>query len=279
MEKYVVIGNPIKHSISPLIHNTFFKDMNIKNSVYETMFVEDLTINTISQLKEKNILGVNVTLPYKIDIIKYLYDIDENAKKIGAVNTLKYTKDGYIGYNTDIVGMLDALNENNVDLQNKNVLILGAGGSGYTACFMALNEKANKIYIANRTKQNAKNLKKYYNSEKINIISLEDLSLLKDVNIVINTTTVGFADKEGFSLIDDLFFKNNFVEFVFDIIYTPFETKLIKIAKQNNIKTDNGFGMLVYQALKGEEIWQNKNLSIDYKIKFKNKILNIYKNM
>ncbi|WP_317366571.1 shikimate dehydrogenase [uncultured Tyzzerella sp.] len=281
IDNYILIGNPVKHSISPMIHNTFFKDMGYTNKKYSLFLVEKLDKNIIDDFFNKNVKGLNVTVPYKIDIIKYLYKIDEQAKMIGAVNTLKYTQNGYIGYNTDIDGMQDTLKENNINIKDKVVLILGAGGSGYTASFMALKNKVKKIIIANRTIENAVKLKehilKYYKNANVDIFSLDKVHCIENVNIIINTTTLGFGESIEKSPLDESFFKDKNIEFVFDIIYTPFKTKLLQIVEKNNIKYANGFSMLIYQALKAQEIWQDKGIDMLYKINIKNKILSNYK--
>lgn len=276
-----MIGNPVEHSISPIIHNTFFEDIK-ENSIYNKILVENLDKNVIDNFLKNKIKGLNITVPYKISIIKYLYDIDEQAKMIGAVNTLKYTKSGYVGYNTDINGIEDTLLENNINIKNKTVLIIGAGGSGYTASFMALKNRAKKIIIANRTLENAKSLKEhilqYYKEDKIRVVSLEDLNNIKNIDIVINTTTLGFGENINKCPLENTFFKNNNLNFVLDIIYTPFKTKLLKMAENNNVNFANGFSMLIYQALKAQEIWLNKKININDKIAFKNKIYNLIYN-
>nr|WP_317359828.1 shikimate dehydrogenase [uncultured Tyzzerella sp.] len=282
INNYILIGNPVEHSISPIIHNMFFKQIKENNSIYNKVLVEKLDKNIIDNFFKNKIKGLNVTLPYKIDIMKYLYKIDKQAKMIGAVNTLKYTKNGYIGYNTDINGIEDTFIENNINIKDKIVLIIGAGGSGYTASFMALKNKAKKVIIANRTLQNANNLKenilKYYKDVNIDIISLQNVNNIKNIDIVINTTTLGFGENIDKCPLENVFFKNNNVNFVLDIIYTPFKTKLLQLAENNNVNFTNGFSMLIYQALKAQEIWLNKQISINDKINFKNKIYNFIYN-
>lgn len=281
-EVYGLIGDPVKHSISPIIHNTFFKDRK-ENKVYTTFLVHkdyenDLFLKeALDKLFLKKIKGINITIPYKQKIIKHLIGIDENAKRIGSINTLKYTEKGYIGYNTDIIGMEDTLIERGICLKDKNVLILGAGGSGYTASFMAFKNDAKSITIANRTLSNAiklkENISKFYDKD-IELISLDDIYNIKIIpDIIINTTTLGFGQNINKSPLEDKFFKKFHIEFVFDIIYTPFETKLLSIAKNNNINYTNGFSMLIYQALSAEEIWIEEKISIGYKKEFKYKIL------
>lgn len=237
--------------------------------------LEHLDKKAIDTFYNQNILGLNVTVPHKIDIMHHIHDINQDAKNIGSVNTLVYTKKGYIGYNTDINGIEDTFYENNVDIKNKNMLILGAGGSGYTATYVGAKGKANVI-VANRTRQKALDLKRHIKNvlnTDISVVDIEDINVLKDIDIVVNTTTVGFSKNQDKSILEQDFFNKNKTSFVLDIIYNPFETKLLKIAKENNIKIANGFSMLIYQALKSQEIWQNINIPISYKINFKNKIL------
>lgn len=280
MKNYILIGNPVKHSISPIIHNTFFDEMKIDNKSYDTYLIENLSKKDIDLFFFNKIQGLNVTVPYKIDIMKYLYKIDEKAKIIGSVNTLKYTEKGYIGYNTDIDGMEDSFALNDINIQNKTILILGAGGSGYTAGFMCLKNKAKKLIIVNRTLENANKLKKhilnYYKDAFLDVISLEEIDNIKNIDIIINTTTLGFEKNIDKTLINNAFFKNNDIEFVLDIIYTPLETKLLKIAKENNVKCTNGFDMLIYQALKAQEIWQDIVINKDFKLSFKEKMYKKY---
>lgn len=277
-KKYIVIGNPIKHSLSPLIHNYFF-DKTKKDCIYNTFLIKKINKKVLDSFFESEIQGINVTLPFKKEIIKYLYDTDEIAKRIGSVNTLKYTKNGYIGYNTDIYGIEDTFKEQNIKIQDKKILILGAGGSGYTAVFTMLKNSAKSIIVANRTLENAKilknNMQKYYDID-IKTVCLEEVNRLKDLDVVINTTTVGFLGNSEKNILNEIFFNNNRLQFIFDIIYTPPETGILKQAKKRNILHANGFSMLVYQALESQKIWQGIELNIEEKIRIKDTLKNYF---
>lgn len=265
MEKYLLIGNPVSHSISPLIHNEFFKLSVCTKKHYAKLKIDPLNQNVVDAFIQNDIKGINVTTPYKRDIIKYLYAVDDAVQIIGSANTLKLSKNGYIGHNTDIDGIERTFSTQEITVKDKNVLILGAGGSSYTATYFALKNNAHKVYIANRTTQNAQSLKKHFIIHKfetdIITLSLEDIKILTDVDIIINTTTVGFSALVGQSIIEEPFFHNNTLSFVFDIIYIPTETRLLSLAKKFNIPYQNGFNMLIHQAIKGQEIWQNVKIS------------------
>ena len=279
MEKinnYILIGNPVSHSLSPKIHNQFFKENNIK-AFYETKCIEKLDKSIIENFYNNKILGINITLPYKQDIMEFVYKIDEDAKNINAINTLLYTDKGYIAYNTDIDGIKISLLENKIDIKNKNALVLGAGGSGYTASYLLVKEGANVI-LSNRTYAKAIGLKAHIKDilgKDIFIEDIKDINKLKNIDLVINTTSVGFYSNSEKEILKQEFFNNNNNCFVMDIIYNPKITPLLALAKKNGIKCTNGFSMLVYQALKAQEIWQNINIPLDYKIDSKNKLYKI----
>ena len=205
------------------------------------------------------IKGINVTVPHKVAVMDLLCDIDKRARVIGAVNTLKYTEDGYVGYNTDVIGVGYAIKNKGYGIKDKTVLLLGAGGAANACAVMACDEGCKELIIANRTvdkaKRLAKSLSSYYDCE-IKAIAISDINAIEKCNLVINATTVGFGDKIGLSPIENKsFYKTKGVEFVFDAIYTPWETQLLKDAKEAGVETLNGFSMLVYQAVAAEEIW------------------------
>lgn len=256
---FTVIGCPVKHSFSPVIHNTM-AEITGKDFIYTAMEVEpDCLQGAVKGAYCLGIRGINVTVPHKVAVMDLLCDIDKRARAIGAVNTLKYTDDGYVGYNTDVIGVGYAIKNKGYDIKDKTVLLLGAGGAGNACAVMACDEGCKKLIIANRSVDKAKRLAKsisaYYSSE-IEAISIKDIYSIENCDIIINSTTVGFGDKIGLSPIEDKsFYKDKGVEFVFDAIYTPWETRLLKEAREQGVKTLNGFSMLVYQAVAAEEIW------------------------
>lgn len=256
---FTVIGCPVKHSFSPVIHNTM-AEITGKDFIYTAMEVEpDCLQGAVKGAYCLGIRGINVTVPHKVAVMDLLCDIDKRARAIGAVNTLKYTDDGYVGYNTDVIGVGYAIKNKGYDIKDKTVLLLGAGGAGNACAVMACDEGCKKLIIANRSVDKAKRLAKsisaYYSSE-IEAISIKDIYSIENCDIIINSTTVGFGDKIGLSPIEEKsFYKDKGVEFVFDAIYTPWETRLLKEAREQGAKTLNGFSMLVYQAVAAEEIW------------------------
>lgn len=256
---FTVIGCPIKHSFSPVIHNTM-AGITGRDFIYTAMEVQpDCIQGAIKGAYCLGIKGINVTVPHKVAVMDLLCDIDKRARVIGAVNTLKYTEDGYVGYNTDVIGVGYAIKNKGYGIKDKTVLLLGAGGATNACAVMACDEGCKELIIANRTvdkaKRLAKSLSSYYDCE-IKAIAISDINAIEKCNLVINATTVGFGDKIGLSPIENKsFYKTKGVEFVFDAIYTPWETQLLKDAKEAGVETLNGFSMLVYQAVAAEEIW------------------------
>ena len=256
---YCVIGCPVKHSFSPVIHNTISEILG-KDIIYTAMEVQPECLQgAVKGAYCLGIKGINVTVPHKVAVMDILCDIEKKAKAIGAVNTLKYTEDGYKGYNTDVTGAGYAIKNKGYNIKNKTVLLLGAGGAANACGVMACEEGCKKLIIANRTVDKAKrlgrNLSIYYDCD-IEAMSIDDISAIEGCDIVINTTTAGFGNQKDISPVkDEAFFNKKGVEFVFDAIYTPWETRLLKDAEKAGAETLNGFGMLVYQAVAAEEIW------------------------
>lgn len=262
---FTVIGCPVKHSFSPVIHNTL-ASVTGRDFIYTAMEVQpDCVQGAIKGSYCLGIKGINVTVPHKVTVMDLLCDIDKRARAIGAVNTLKYTEDGYVGYNTDVIGVGYAIKNKGYDIKDKTVLLLGAGGAANACAVMACDEGCKKLIIANRTvdkaKRLAKNVSSYYDCE-IEAVAISDINEIDHCDLIINATTVGFGDKVGLSPIEDKSFYNaKGVEFVFDAIYTPWETQLLKDAREAGVETLNGFSMLVYQAVAAEEIWFDEKYS------------------
>lgn len=256
---YGVIGNPIHHTFSPQIQNSFAAAVG-KNIMYVPFHVTEQGLSSaVAGAYELNIKGLNVTVPHKKEVMKYLVDIDERAKQIGAVNTLKYSENGYVGYNTDFIGILYALKNKGIEVKDKTVLLLGAGGSACAAAVMAVSEGAKKLVIANRTKENAVRLKEHINKFYDTEILITDMTLKGNFDccdIAINTTVLGFGNNIGLSPINDI---NNFkrlnIKACFDAVYAPWKTQFLLDAESLGITAINGFDMLIYQAAAAQEIW------------------------
>lgn len=262
---YCLIGNPIEKSLSPIIHNNIFKSLK-EDSVYLAFNIKDDDLkNTIETFKAMEIQGFNVTIPHKKTIIKYLDMVTQEAKIIGAVNTVKNENGKLIGYNTDGDGFLQTFYDNNISLKDKNILLLGSGGAAFAIGSILAIKEIQSIYIASRNTKDCILLK-----EKINLINNKvkaettNLNLdnidKKSIDIIINATSLGMYPMENMSPIELNGFSQDLI--VYDIVYKPKETKLIKEAKSKDLLTLNGISMLINQAIFSQNIW----LDLDKKI-------------
>ena len=269
MKKYLVIGNPIEHSLSPPIHNHWIKKYHLIDSIYEKKKVEKEDLGDIvNKIKNEEIKGVNVTVPFKKEIIPFLDCLDGAAERAHSVNTLCKVNNEVWGYNTDTQGFKTSLTEDpSIDLKNKNILILGAGGvtSSILETFL---DVANKIYITNRTKEKAKELKKLADISltligRKKIIEVIDWGeKIQACDIIINTTSIGLIENDNL----DLNFKNyenNKNVLFYDVIYNPKETNFLKDARLRGNKTINGKMMFLRQAQIAFQIWTNIRPEID----------------
>ena len=271
---YGVIGCPIEHTLA----KTLNKDM-----IYEAFRVEkDNLESAIKGAYSLGIKGLNVTVPHKVEVMKCLCDIDKRAKVIGAVNTLKYTENGYVGYNTDIIGVYYAIKNKGFDVKGKTVLLLGAGGAGNACGVMAADNGAKMLYIANRTVSKAdklaESIRAEYPDTEIKTLSIDDIYDIPNVDIVLNATVIGFGENKGLSPIKDTgFYKAKGVEMVFDAIYSPWETQLLKDCRKEGITGINGFDMLVYQAVAAEEIWFDEEIDPQLTEKARKELSDFYR--
>ena len=248
-----LIGHPVEHSLSPIMHNEALKDKNL-NYVYLAFDVSPENLKyVVDGAKSLGINGFNITIPYKVDIMKYLNKIDKEAELIGAVNTVKIENDIAIGYNTDGLGARMSLEEEIGKVENKNILIIGAGGASRAVAFELA--KNNNITIINRTVEKARALSEEI-SEKLNkTINYNNLNIdIKEFDIIIHTTPIGmYPNVDVQPIINTKDINESMV--VMDLIYNPEETVLLKEAKKQGAKTINGLGMLVYQGAIAFEIW------------------------
>ena len=247
MKKYFVIGNPIEHSLSPILHN-YWITINGINAIYEKQKLNESELKIfISQLREKKINGINVTVPFKKSVIPYLDDLSFEAQNTQSVNTI-YAKDNkIIGHNTDIIGFETSIKESKYNLSNKEILILGAGGVVPSIIFALNKMKVSKIKISNRTKEKSQDLKKIFKD-----IELVEWGEVPNFDMIINATSLGLKKEDKININFSSMTKN---KFFYDVIYNPQETNFLKIGKRLGNKILNGKLMFIYQALSAFNIW------------------------
>ena len=246
MKKYFVIGNPINHSLSPKLHNYWLKENNI-DAIYDKKKIEEKNLQTIiSEVKEKKINGINVTVPFKRSVIPYLDRLSPEAEQTQSVNTIILSNDNLVGHNTDILGFDKAIKNLNFDMRGKKIFILGAGGVVPSIIFALNKMNVSKIIISNRTKEKAENLKSRFHN--LDILEWGDID---DFDVIINATSLGL-NKESINL-DFSKFANN--KLFYDVIYNPEETNFLKEGKKLGNRTENGKLMFIYQAFEAFKLW------------------------
>jgi shikimate dehydrogenase len=254
-KNFLVIGNPIDHSLSPKLHNYWIKKYKI-DAVYEKKLLKNNEIeNLISDVKEEKIYGINVTVPFKKMVIPFLDKLSEEAKISQSVNTIYKKNNKIIGDNTDIEGFKLSLEKVGLEIKNKKVLILGAGGVVPSIIIALKKMQIKKIYLSNRTKLKAIELKK--NFPEIEIIKWGETL---DFDIIINATSVGLKEKDEININYQQISKD---KFFYDVIYNPPETNFLKNAKKYGGITKNGKMMFIYQAQKAFFIWHKVVPEID----------------
>jgi len=258
MKKFLVIGNPIDHSLSPKLHNYWIKKNNI-DAIYEKQKLDESDLkNLIPQIKEKKIHGINVTVPFKKSVIPLLDELTLEAKKTQSVNTIYLKNNKILGHNTDIGGFETSIYKSKIDITNKKVLVLGAGGVAPSIIYALTKMNVSKITLSNRTKEKAENLKNIF--KEINIIKWGELS---DFDMIINATSLGLKKEDKLNFDFSLINKN---KFFYDVIYNPMETNFLKNGKDLGNITINGKLMFIYQALLAFKIWHNLTPNIDEEV-------------
>jgi shikimate dehydrogenase len=256
-----LIGNPVEHSISPQLHNTLSSCLGT-GMAYIPLLVDKNDLGTaVKGLRALNFTGFNVTIPYKKDIFKYIDECSREALLMGAVNTVKNVKGRLIGYNTDAEGFLRSFKEETgTGFKGKKVLLLGAGGTARAIGVKMALDGADSISIVNRTPSSAEEISALIN-ENINDISAAfvygqaaEKGLFSNSEIIVNTTSVGMHPNVDESPVGcEVVFSRDQV--VYDVIYNPSRTRLLKSAEESGCKVVNGLGMLLYQGVFAYEIW------------------------
>ncbi len=253
---YGVIGDPIRHSKSPIMMNRAFRETGI-NGVYNAFHVTSDRIQDFAAgVRAMGIRGVNVTIPHKLDIMSVLDEIDAGARAIGAVNTIVNEAGRLIGYNTDGIGYVRSLKEEaESDLAGKRIVVIGAGGAARGIVYALTGEQPSRITIANRSVDRARELAALFQDQsEIEAISNEELqAACGQADIIINTTSVGMFPKTDESPIDASWLKPGAV--ASDLIYNPLKTTFLQQAELRGCRIHGGLGMFIYQGAYAFEYW------------------------
>ncbi|MBY9004988.1 MAG: shikimate dehydrogenase [Candidatus Lokiarchaeota archaeon] len=261
-----IFGHPIEHSMSPIMHNIAFKDLGL-DYIYIAI---DIAPNNLKQafdvVRALDIKGANITVPHKKRTLQYVDEISPIARKIGAINTIKNEDGKLIGTNTDASGAKKALKEANIDINEKNVMILGAGGAA-RALAHSLIEETNNLFIVNRTSNRGKNLARELTKEYHKEVLFKKFKnkifeeKLPSIDILVNTTTIGMFPDIHISPIPKNYLHDDLT--IFDIIYNPLETQLMKDASEKGCRVLGGLDMLIYQGVLSFEWWTNQTPNVE----------------
>ena len=255
MKKFLVIGNPIEHSLSPKLHNYWIKN-NKLDAIYGKIktYEEDLQ-ELCKNIKDGSLNGLNVTVPFKKSIIPFIDILSGHALRTQSVNTISCRDGNLIGDNTDIDGFELSIKKLNYDVSDKTILILGAGGVVSSIIYALMRMKVKKIVLTNRTKEKAENLKKMFKD-----IEIIEWGKISNFDMIINATSVGLKENDKFNLD---FTKVGDGKLFYDVIYQPLETEFSKAGNMEGNKIVNGLSMFLFQAQKAFNIWHNLEPNID----------------
>ena len=254
LKTFAVIGDPIDHSLSPTIHNAAYRHLDLECTYIAYKIKKNELESGIQSLKSIKISGFNVTIPHKIEIMKFLDDVDETCKLIGAANTIVNNNNSLKGYNTDMDGFLEPIKNKEIVIKDSNVLLLGAGGASRAIIAGFAKEHAKKITIINRTIEKANDLAEFGESLGLesNVVPINDIENMDGYyDFIINASSLGLKDEPN--IIPTKFIDANST--VYDIVYKPLNTNLIKDSKRKNAQIIYGYEMLLSQAVRSFEIW------------------------
>ena len=258
MKKYLVIGNPINHSLSPKLHNYWLKKNDIEAN-YDKQLIEKKNVQEIIEdLRGGKIEGLNVTVPLKSEVIRFLDVLSDEAQITNSVNTIYKEKDKLIGHNTDIAGFELAIRYTKYNIEKKKVLILGAGGVAPSIVYALKKLNASEIFISNRTLEKAEEIK-----NKFRYLKVLNWGDNYSFDMIINATSVGLNETDNINLNYENKGEN---QFFYDVIYNPSETNFLKEAKKKFHRTENGKMMFIYQAHQAFTLWHKTMPKIDQKV-------------
>ncbi len=258
MKKYLVVGNPVEHSLSPKLHNYWLSSNKIEAIYGKLQAYDDDLKELCNSIKNGQINGLNITVPFKKKIIPHLDVLSGHALRTQSVNTVCLNNGNVTGYNTDIDGFELSLKKLDYDVRNKKVMILGAGGVVPSIIYALKKMNVPQIYLSNRTKEKAQILKKLFDG-----LEVLDWGILPDFDIIINATSLGLKENDKFE-IDFLKAGNN--KLFFDVIYNPFNTDFSRAGNKPGNIIENGLNMFLFQAQKAFRIWHNIEPKIDQKV-------------
>jgi shikimate dehydrogenase len=260
-----VIGDPIEHSLSPKMFNAAFR-ANDLDFTYVAMNVKKNGLaKAIEGMKALNIHGLNVTIPHKVKVVGYLDRVDPDAKMIGAVNTILNANGKLEGFNTDGTGAVRAIEESGTTLEGRNVVLIGSGGAARAIAFTFSN-RVGKLTILNRHVHKSEKLATELTKKTARKVYFEGLRkealerAISEADMLVNATSVGMSPNCDASILDGSLLRRDLV--VFDIVYNPPETKLLKEATSIGAKAVNGIGMLVHQGAEAFRIWTSKEAPV-----------------
>lgn len=254
-----LMGNPVAHTLSPLIHNTLAEMLDMHMVYVPFLVASDQVAEAVKGAYALDLLGLNVTVPHKSAVLSSLQELDDLAEKIGAVNTLVRVEGGYKGYNTDMTGLHRALMSEHVNIKGEEILLLGAGGAARAVAFMCAYYGAKSVYLLNRTIEKARDVAAEVNAalhtDCILPMQIQDYKQLPDGRfLAIQGTSVGLHPNISEAIImDEAFYEK--VHTGYDLIYKPWNTQFMKNVEQAGGKTYNGLKMLLYQGIDAFELW------------------------
>jgi len=261
MKKYLVIGNPIEHSLSPKLHNYWINKNSLEATYDKKLISENEIESLIKEIKDEKIHGINVTVPFKKSVLPFLDQLTPRSIITQSVNTIFKEGDVIVGDNTDIGGFELSLKHINYNVKNKKIFILGAGGVVPSIILTLKRSGVSKIFLSNRTKEKAEELKKIH--EELEII---EWGQTVGFDMIINATSLGLKNNDEIKLDYKVIGKN---KLFYDIIYNPSKTNFLIKAKQNGNQIENGKMMFIYQAQLAFDIWHNIKPEVDHEtIKF-----------
>lgn len=261
-----LIGNPVEHTLSPVIHNTL-AELTDKKVCYVPLKVEEgLLADAVRGAYALNLLGANVTVPYKSDVIPYLCEIDPLAERIGAVNTLVRTEGGFKGYNTDMPGLYRAMCADGVRIAGEKVLILGAGGVARAVAVLLAQKEAEEIILLNRTPEKAQRI-----AEEVNELAGREMARAMTYQehvglpageryLAIQATSVGMHPHDTDVVVEDSAFYRK-IHTGYDLIFNPADTRFMQLVREQGGKAYNGAKMLLYQGIIAYELWTGEEIS------------------